>query len=56
MRHIPMNTNRPSDRIEQNFRFLFPIEFLELKDVVVERSHSIQKDRREKENKKNGTF
>lgn len=25
-----MNTNRPSDRIEQNFRFLFPIEFLEL--------------------------
>lgn len=59
MRRIPMNTNRPSDHIEQNFRFLFPTEFLELniqrsyKSTQHEREKNVAKERGKKRKKWN---
>lgn len=59
MRRIPMNTNLPSDHIEQNFRFLFPIESLELNLLLNDRiqdHNSTKKGERERERKKMELF
>lgn len=52
-----MNTNRWNDHTEQNFRFLIPIEFLEL-DILSKRMHEITSHKKEREEweKKNKVF